>query len=57
MQENIVKVGPAIDQNTGKASLKAKKMFDPQDEVRHTENEGKDVNISSPLGNIQSVFI
>ena len=32
-------------------------MFDPQDEVRHTENDGKDVNISSPLGNIPSVFI
>ena len=33
-QDNIVKVGPAIDENTGKASLKAKPILD------NTEDNG-----------------
>ena len=31
-QENIVKVGPAIDENTGKASLKAKPILDTKED-------------------------
>ena len=31
-QDNIVKVGPAIDENTGKASLKAKPILDTKED-------------------------
>ena len=37
-QDNIVKVGPAIDENTGKASLKAKPILD------NTEDNGSQNN-------------
>ena len=43
-QDNIVKVGPAIDENTGKASLKAKPIWDSKEDggsQNCTENDAK----------------
>ena len=48
-QEDIVKVGPAIDQHTGKASLKAKRMIEENDEESLLEDE---VNNSLPLSKL-----
>ena len=43
-QDNIVKVGPAIDENTGKASLKAKPILDTKED---NESNNYAVNVST----------
>ena len=54
-QENIVKVEPGINQNTGKASLKAKPMYDSTDDesLRDTIEGDK----LEPSGNFNSAAI